>query len=52
MILPVEEGCLGTPTKQETPSARKGEPDALPVLGERREDVTLRESELDRANLS
>jgi putative transposase len=25
-LLPVEEGCLGTPMKQETPTARKGSP--------------------------
>lgn len=25
-VLPVEEGCLGTPMKQETPTARKGSP--------------------------
>ncbi|WP_370583844.1 zinc ribbon domain-containing protein [Oxynema sp. CENA135] len=26
VILPVEEGCLGTPMKQENPTARKGRP--------------------------
>ena len=26
VILPVEEGCLGTPMKQEKPTARKGSP--------------------------
>ncbi|MDX2272214.1 MAG: transposase, partial [Cyanobacteriota bacterium] len=31
VILPVEDGCLGTPMKQENPTARKGKPALYPL---------------------